>query len=177
METLSSLADIVEIARRKHGTSSKPASGVQLSRIAQKQGFKITYTTINHIAAGTYKYNPSDETIRALAGLAGVSDEVAFRAAGKTPPGPPLADELPPGSDNLSPRSRAAVIDMLRTLIDLEQRSGIQDTSAEVSADAPASAPVPPPEALAAHPEMRLAADDEDAYFDTLGEENQDEDE
>ncbi|MEH0058780.1 hypothetical protein [Auritidibacter ignavus] len=35
----------------------------------------------------------------------------------------------------------------------------------------------PPAEALAAHPEMRLAADDEDSYFDTRGEENQDEDE
>ncbi|WP_180342721.1 hypothetical protein [Auritidibacter ignavus] len=34
----------------------------------------------------------------------------------------------------------------------------------------------PPAEALVAHPEMRLAADDEDPYSQKLGEENQDED-
>lgn len=91
--------------------------------MAQREGFAITVTTINHLKAGTYKSVPAVETIRAIAWLAGVSDEVAFTAAGQPVPGPPLADELPPGTDNLSPKSRKAVIEMLRVLIDLEASS------------------------------------------------------
>jgi len=91
-----------------------------MAEAAQVKGFKVTHATLNALLGGTYKSTPSTETIRAIAWLAGVSDEVAFTAAGQSVPGPPLADELPPGTDNLSPKSRKAVIEMLRVLIDLE---------------------------------------------------------
>lgn len=113
-----SLRDLVQLAVQRHQTS-----GRQLAMMAQREGFAITVTTINHLKAGTYKSVPAVETIRAIAWLAGVSDEVAFTAAGQPVPGPPLADELPPGTDNLSPKSRKAVIEMLRVLIDLEASS------------------------------------------------------
>lgn len=109
------LRDLVQIALTRHRTS-----GRQLAFMAQRQGFKITTTTINHLKAGTYKSTPSADTLRAVAWLAGVSDEVAFTAAGQPVPGPPFAQELPPGVDNLSPKARKAVLDMLRVLVDLE---------------------------------------------------------
>ncbi|NVC23363.1 hypothetical protein E7Z53_07890 [Kocuria salina] len=92
--------------------------------MAQKHGFAITSTTINHLKAGTYKSRPSDMTIRALGWLAGVSEEAAFTAAGRPAPGPPLADELPDGVNNLSPKARQAVIDLLRVLVAAEESGG-----------------------------------------------------
>lgn len=111
-----SLKDLVELAVQRHD-----ASGLALSQIAKKAGHPITYTTLNAIRQGTYKYIPREPTLRALAWLAGVSDEVAFTAAGQSVPGPPFAEELPPGVDNLPPKARRAVIDMLRVLVDMNQ--------------------------------------------------------
>ncbi|MGP5219399.1 hypothetical protein [Arthrobacter rhombi] len=108
-------------------------SGRRLADAAQGKGFKVTHATLNSILGGTYKSTPSVETIRAIAWLAGVSDEVAFTAAGQPVPGPPLADELPPGTDNLSPKSRKAVIEMLRVLIDLEASSHDDQEHAETN--------------------------------------------
>jgi hypothetical protein len=81
------------------------------------------HTTLNAIAAGTYKSQPKADTVRAIAWLAGVTDEVAFTAAGLPVPGPPFADELPPGVDNLSPKARKALIDLMRVLVE-EERDG-----------------------------------------------------
>lgn len=108
-------------------------SGRRLADAAQGKGFKVTHATLNSILGSTYKSTPSAETIRAIAWLAGVSDEVAFTAAGQPVPGPPLADELPPGVDNLSPKSRKAVIEMLRVLIDLEASSHDDQEHAETN--------------------------------------------
>ncbi|WP_417220567.1 hypothetical protein [Arthrobacter sp.] len=109
------MSELINMAFHRHDTSAR-----QLGFLARREGFRIVATTINQIRNGSYKSTPSAETIRAIAWLAGVSDEVAFTAAGQPVPGPPLADELPPGTDNLSPKSRKAVIEMLRVLIDLE---------------------------------------------------------
>jgi len=92
----------------------------QLGFAAQKAGYKVVGTTLGHIRAGRYKSEPSEDTIRAIAWLAGVDESVAFAAAGQQVPGPPLADELPPGADNLSPKSRKAVVEMVRVLVELE---------------------------------------------------------
>ena len=105
----------------------REASGRQLTTLAQSRGLKLTYTTFNQIRNGTYKFQATDDTIRALAWLAEVSEDVAFTAAGKPKPGPPLADELPPGVDNLSLRSRRAAIEMLRALVAAEQGGGEHD--------------------------------------------------
>lgn len=118
MNTPQTLKELLDLA-----VQQRSASGRQMAMLAQGHGFAVTSTTINQIRSGSYKSTPSVETIRAIAWLAGVSDEVAFTAAGQPVPGPPLADELPPGTDNLSPKSRKAVIEMLRVLIDLEASS------------------------------------------------------
>lgn len=111
-----SLRELVDLAASRHQTS-----GRQLAFLAQKEGFTLATTTVNAIRQGTYKSVPTDETIRAIAWLAGVKDEVAFTAAGQPVPGPPFAEELPPGVDNLPAKARKAAIDMLRVLVDMNK--------------------------------------------------------
>jgi hypothetical protein len=111
-----SLRELVDLAVAKHQTSVR-----QLGTIAKAHGFKVVYTTLGQIRGGTYKSVPTDETIRAIAWLAGVSDEIAFMAAGQPVPGPPFAEELPPGVDNLPAKARKAAIDMLRVLVDMNK--------------------------------------------------------
>lgn len=111
-----SLKELVELAAQYRG-----ASGLGLSQLAAKNGLQITTTTINAIRQGTYKSVPREGTLRALAWLADVDASVAFTAAGQPVPGPPFAEELPPGVDNLPPKARRAAIDMLRVLVDMNQ--------------------------------------------------------
>lgn len=106
------LKGLIEKARRDRGASAR-----QLAKQAQDAGFKIVGTTLNAIENGTYKSRPSDDTIRAIGWLAGASDDVAFTAAGRRNPGPPFANELPPGVDDLSPAERGAALAVLRTLV------------------------------------------------------------
>lgn len=110
-----SLQELAQLVLDVQGTSAR-----HVALRAEAKGLKLKDTTLNQMKSGSYKFVPREETLRALADLAGVSVETAFHAAGLPVPGPPLADELPPGSDNLSPKSRAADIQMLRVLIDLE---------------------------------------------------------
>ncbi|QSZ49374.1 hypothetical protein [Arthrobacter sp. D5-1] len=121
-----SLRSLVETAVERHQTSVR-----QLSILAQKQGYRVTHTTLNQVRSGTYKSAPSEVTIKAIAWLAGVSEQVAFMAAGQPVPGPPFAEELPAGVDNLPPKARKAAIDMLRVLVDMNQ--GLAD--AELTSD------------------------------------------
>lgn len=203
MNTPQSLADLVQDASRRHGLDGRPASGLELSKKAKSKGFRLTYTTVNHIKAGTYKSVPKAETIRALAWLAGVSEEVAFTAAGQPVPGPPLADELPDGADHLSPKSRRAIIDMVRVLIDLEtthdkhttttdhhtrpdddqastRERGASDDGegvgvGEKTGGRPVGVGLDQMDFdLAAHPDMPLERDRFDAEHGEVGEENQD---
>lgn len=111
-----SMQDLADLASAKRQMSVR-----QMSLLAKKEGLSITYTTLSQILAGTYKSIPRDSTIRAIAWLAGVSDEVAFMAAGQPVPGPPFAEELPPGVDNLPAKARKAAIDMLRVLVDMNK--------------------------------------------------------
>lgn len=113
--TPKTLRELAEAAVDNQSMSAR-----QVALKAERRGYKLTHTTLNQMRSGTYRYTPKPETIRALAWLAGVSEAVAFTAAGQPVPGPPLADELPDGADNLSPKSRRVVIEMLRVLIDLE---------------------------------------------------------
>lgn len=126
MSNTENLKGLMEMAVERHDKSVR-----QLAFMAQDAGHKATYTTLNHIRSGTYKYTPGEATIKAIAYLAGVEDSVAFTAAGQPVPGPPLADELPPGADNLSPKSRKAVVEMVRVLVDLEAGNSAERTSSE----------------------------------------------
>lgn len=98
-------------------------SGRAIAKKAQDAGYSMTHTVFNQVLNGRYKSQITDEKIRAFAWLAGVTEATAFTAAGRPVPGPPLADELPDGVDNLSPRARKAVIEMLRVLVAAEQGS------------------------------------------------------
>lgn len=120
MNAPQSLAELVDQALVHRGVKS----GRRLAELAQDHGHRLTNTTVNAIRSGTYKFQPTAETVRAIGWLAGVSEEVAFAAAGLRVPGPPFADELPPGVDNLSPRKRKVVIELLRVLIDEEEVTG-----------------------------------------------------
>lgn len=124
MKPTNSLPELIDLAVSKHKTSVR-----QMSFVAQKNGYRVTATTLNQIRNGSYKSKPSQETLAAIAWLAGVDETLAFAAAGQPVPGPPLADELPPGADNLSPKSRKAVVEMVRVLVDLETGNNEQRTS------------------------------------------------
>jgi hypothetical protein len=119
VSTSTTLRDLAQKAVDERGLS-----GRRLADLAQAHGHELTHSTFNWIRSGTYKSRPSPETVRAIAWLAGVSESEAFTAAGLPVPGPPFADELPPGVDTLSPRKRKVVLDLLRVLIDDEERDG-----------------------------------------------------
>lgn len=192
MNTTKTLRELVELAVTRHATSVR-----QLSFLAQKADFRVVSTTLNQIRNGTYKSVPTDDTIKAIAWLAGVSEAVAFMAAGQAVPGPPLADELPPGADNLSPKSRKVVLDMVRVLVDLEAGNhGTQDkpetnppgprtlravgSSGEVvqgqkipHRDDPDFETPPPLEQLAAHPYFKTEREKFEEQYGERGEEDQ----
>lgn len=88
--------------------------GRQLDKKAKKDGLKITYTTINSMAAGTYDSIPSVETVEALIALADYPRELVYLVAGVPMPLKPLADDLPPDADSLEPKQRKVVIDAIR---------------------------------------------------------------
>lgn len=147
-----SLRDLLNEARAARGN----LSGRDLAEAAQKHGFKVTHTTINGLLGGTYKSRPKAETIRAIAWLAGVSEQEAFTAAGLRVPGPPFADELPPDVDYLSPAKRKAVIGLLRVLLNDEAGEDHGPSiGAEVTAESPGRAgqrPRASPPLPAGHP-------------------------
>lgn len=190
MKQPQTLIELAELAVTK-----RQASGRRLAELAQNEGFALASTTFNHIRAGRYKSTPTDETIRAIGWLAGVSDEVAFAAAGQKAPGLPLADELPPGADNLSAKARKTIIDLTRVLIEYEAGSNEQDQQPNKSIEplravAPASDPrpgqktglteaedsvTPPPiEQLAAHFPFETEHEKFERLHGQRGEENQD---
>lgn len=92
-----------------------------LAALAHENGHRITASTLNLIRTRRYKSTPRPETLRTLAWLAEVPVETVFAAADYKTPSSPLADELPPGSDDLSPRARKAVIELIRVLIASER--------------------------------------------------------
>lgn len=130
-----SLQELLDLAMQKRGVKS----GRRLAQVAQDHGLVLTHTTVNALKAGTYKSRPTDETVRAIAWLAGVSDAVAFTAAGLRVPGPPFADELPPGVDILPPKKRKAVIELLRVLIEDEEVMANAQHAAPMTTNRPAS--------------------------------------
>jgi hypothetical protein len=109
-----SLYDLATTAVARH----EGASGRELARKATDAGFTIASTTINHILAGTYRSRPGKATLDAFAWLAGVAPAVAYAAAGEIVSNRPFADELPPEADKLTPKQRAAVITVIRALLD-----------------------------------------------------------
>lgn len=90
---------------------------VKAEEASSPRGLSLNRQTVSEIVTRRYKKTPQEGTLRAIAWLAGVPDEVAFTAAGKRVPGPPFAAELPPGVDELEDDERKAAIAVLRTLV------------------------------------------------------------
>lgn len=128
-----SMQELVDLAMTRHQTSVR-----QMSILAKENGYQVTYTTLNQILSGTYKSVPKAVTLRAIAWLGGVKEEVAFMAAGQPVPGPPFAEELPPGVDNLPAKARKAAIDMLRVLVDMNKEAADDATHMNQAGNAPA---------------------------------------
>ncbi|GAB2599175.1 hypothetical protein GCM10009696_00710 [Kocuria himachalensis] len=116
MNTTQSLKDLLDVAVQKHQTFIR-----QLSCMAQERGFAVEAATLGRIRNNTDDSRPTDETVRAIGWLAGVPESVAFTAAHRRVPGPPLAQELPEGVDSLPPRTRQVVIGVLRVLVAAQQ--------------------------------------------------------
>lgn len=91
--------------------------GRALGREAERAGVKIVYTTIDKIIAGTYRSKPTDTTLQALATLSQVPLEDVYLAAERPLPQARLAEQLPAGSDLLTPSQREAVIVLVRQFI------------------------------------------------------------
>ncbi|ART68160.1 hypothetical protein BTO20_05765 [Mycobacterium dioxanotrophicus] len=139
------LPELIEQASGKHNG----ASGRRLADIAAEAGFDVSHTTLNRIRSGTYQGVPTPTTIKAIAWLAGITDEEAFAAAGQGVPGAPFASVLPPGVDNLGPSERRAVVELLRVFTQYHQRdwdrsqrewARIRDLTANVAASLRAGA-------------------------------------
>lgn len=94
--------------------NNRGMSGRQLDAEAKRRKLKIVYTTINHMAAGTYKSKPGRETLVALAELSGYTLEQVYRAARLPMPLKPFRDDLPEDADHLTGTQRRVVLDAIR---------------------------------------------------------------
>lgn len=120
-------------------------SGRGLADLATSNGFNLNRSTVSRILSGTYIARPANDTIRAVAWLAGVSERVAFEAAGRPQPGPSFVDELPEDADLLTPRERRIVIDLVRVLVENKRGALDEDTSTQnPPSDPPADGEVGP---------------------------------
>ena len=112
--TRETLRDLVLLAQRVQQVDS----GRGLAKQAASLGLSLSYTTVNHILGRTYKSRLDVETITSLARLADVPVDRVRAAAGLPPSQPPFADDLPPNVDQLGARQRAAVITLIRVMLE-----------------------------------------------------------
>lgn len=117
-------------------------SGRELSRIADRKGLVLSHTTINGLAAGTYKSRPTAKTLAAMAHLSDYTVEQVYAAAGLPVPLRPLAEDLPPDADTLSAEQRQAVLAVVRQFasanralarLEQEQANGSQAQGTPIS--------------------------------------------
>ena len=108
-KTSRSLIDLIGIAAQRHGG----ASGRRLAELAQHAGHDISHATLNRLRQGTYATRPSDASIRAIAYLADVSENVAFAAAGVSAPAA-VVYQPPAEAQRMSTRQRKALDELIR---------------------------------------------------------------
>ena len=163
------LQDVAKAALGAH----PGVSGRELERVARKQGLTISYTTINGMAAGTYKSRPTRKTLDALAELAGYSREAVYAAAELPLPGPPFADELPPDVDRMQPHQRRAVIEVIRAFLADSEPQGARSYDGDPASDPASDAALS--EAARTTPDRRpTRGQRRRADLDEVGEESQD---
>lgn len=112
-DELRTLQDLARLASERHDGKR----GRALGREAAKHGLTLTYTTFDNILSGKYMSTPKRETVDALAVLASVPKETAYRVAGLPLPQAPFAEQLPPDVDTLDADQRRVLIDMARVLV------------------------------------------------------------
>ena len=108
-KTSKSLIDLIEIAATRHDG----ASGRRLAELAQRAGHDISHATLNRLRQGTYATRPSDASIRAIAYLAEVSENVAFGAAGVSAPAA-VVYQAPAEAQRMTTRQRKALDELIR---------------------------------------------------------------
>lgn len=112
------LRGIAQTAKRRHNNYG----GRGLARIAVENQHKITATTIDAILSGKYTSRPSPATLDALAYLSGETKATVYAAAGVPYHNVSLAEQLPPGVDELDVDERQAIIEIARTLVKQSRR-------------------------------------------------------
>ncbi len=103
------LREVAQTVLTKHDVS-----GRQLDALARSRGLTISYTTINAMAAGSYRSTPSDKTLDALVSLSGLDQAVVYAAARRPIPLAPLAERLPVDADSLTGEQQDAVLAVVR---------------------------------------------------------------
>lgn len=137
-----SLRRVAEIASERHGG----ARGRALGRIAESHGLTLSFTTVDRILAGKYRSNPQAPLLEALAVLSGLPVEAVYAAAGVPLPQAPLAEQLPPDSDLLTPKQRDAVLSVIRQFIQVNKAlHRAEDERGEAHADRAAATKTPEP--------------------------------
>ncbi len=132
---MTTLRDLLQRAADR-GLSTR-AMEADVERAAQASGtdMRLNRGTASQILSGRYKSKPSDATIRAIAHLAGVAEQVAFTAADQPAPNSlSFRDEVPPEADKLSPKRRRIAIDLIRSLIEAEELEHQQTEGIRISA-------------------------------------------
>lgn len=132
-DELRTLQDLAQLATDRHDGKR----GRALGREAAKHELTLSYTTFDNILAGKYMSTPKRETVDALAYLAGVPKETAYRVAGLPLPMAPIADQLPPDVDILDADQRRALIEMARVLVKQNRRIHELEKAGEGNADSP----------------------------------------
>lgn len=113
-----SLGDLLRQAQTRHNG----ASGRRLAEIAAAAGHDIDRTTVNRILSPAgYHSRVNRKTIAAVAYLAGVDEAKVFIAAGLPPPRAPFRDEVPDDADLLTSTQRAAVLGVIRSMVEQER--------------------------------------------------------
>ena len=141
MADVNSLADVIEIAMRKHAVKS----GRALAQRAEKAGVPISYTVINQLRAGTYRHDLARDLREALHQLSGVPLQAIDGLAGVTPGS---RFELPESADSLLGDQREAVLAVIRAFV----KANAQPSTSRRRRQKHATPIVPIPAKKAAHP-------------------------
>ena len=127
MNATPTLRDLVLQARDSGLSYRQMEEKIAAAEARQPRGLRLNRTTASKIARGVHGGDAEDGTIRAIALVAGVTDDIAFAAAGRRTNGPRFADQLPDGIDQLEPRERRVALDFLRVLVAQRQELNARD--------------------------------------------------
>lgn len=97
--------------------------GTWFERETEALGHKVAHTTTNAILNGTYRHKPTADTLASYSRVAdryGIDGVRVFDAAGQPQRAGEFAQQLPDDVDDLDPRSRAFVLEMIRYLLEVE---------------------------------------------------------